>query len=96
MNKNVIFDVNKEILACIGEQVAIEHADSILVIAPFVGNVSIHAPAKKGKYKGYHRIQTEIWIPEDAIKGEGTLSDFGAFAVMRLPKSRVRDHLISK
>ncbi|MGX4583346.1 hypothetical protein [Paenibacillus chitinolyticus] len=96
MNKNVIFNVNKEILASIAEQAADEYADSSLVLAPFSGNASIYAPAKKGKYKGYHRIKVEIWIPEDAIKGEGTLSDFGAFAVLRIPKSRIQDHLVSE
>ncbi|MMZ69916.1 hypothetical protein D1872_328430 [compost metagenome] len=65
----------------------------MLVLAPFSGSMNIYAPAKQGKYKGYHRIKTEIWIPEDAIKGEGAISDFGAFALLRIPVSRVQDHL---
>lgn len=34
-----------------------------------------------------------MWIPEDAIKGESALDDFGAVVLMTLPKSRVQDHL---
>jgi len=58
------------------------------------GSCSVHAPSKTGKNKGYHRIKLEVWIPEDAIKGENALHDFGLVTLLRLPKSRVQPHLI--
>lgn len=95
MSKAVIFDVTNETVTTAMDQVKEKHNDSLLVLAPFVGSMSTHAPTKKGKTKGYYRIKCEIWIPEDAIEGEDALTDFGAFAVMRLPKARVKDHLKS-
>lgn len=96
MDRNVIFDVNKETVAELARQIKDKYDDSILVLAPFSGQLKTYAPTKTGKYKGYFRLNTEILIPEDAIKGEDALSDFGAFVVMRLPKVRVADHLINK
>jgi hypothetical protein len=96
MDKNVIFDVNKEVVAELAGQIKDKYDDSILVLAPFSGQLKTYAPAKSGKYKGYFRLNAEILIPEDAIKGENALSDFGAFVVMRLPKERVNNHLINK
>ncbi|SFE11082.1 hypothetical protein SAMN04487969_101107 [Paenibacillus algorifonticola] len=96
MSKTVLFDVDKDMVSNLAGHIAQKNEDSLLVIAPFTGNVSIHAPAKKGKNKGYHRIKLEVWIEEGAIIGESALTDFGAFAVLRLPKARVQDHLINK
>jgi hypothetical protein len=96
MSRDVIFDVNKETVSELAGQIKDKYNDSILVLAPFSGQLKTYAPAKSGKYKGYFRINTEILIPEDAIKGENALSDFGAFVVMRLPKVRVADHLINE
>ncbi|MEJ9219533.1 hypothetical protein P4H46_15315 [Paenibacillus glucanolyticus] len=96
MSKTVVFDASKEFIGNLVQGISEEHPDSLIVLAPFVGNVSVKAPVAKGKYKGYHRFQLEICIPEEAINGEGALSDFGAFAVMRLPKARVQDHLQKK
>lgn len=96
MSKNVVFDVSKEFVGKVAEDLGNKHDDSILVLAPFSGSLITYAPSKKGKYKGYHRLKLEVWIPEDAIKGDDALSDFGACALMRLPKSRVQDHLINK
>lgn len=93
MSRNVIFDVSKESVGNIAESIKNQHEDSLLVLAPLCGNISVHSPSKSGKHKGYHRFKFEVWIPEDAIKGEDALSDFGAVALMRLPKSRVQDHL---
>ncbi|KAB2334282.1 hypothetical protein [Bacillus mesophilum] len=94
MGKSVIFDITKESVSDIAGQIAEKDKDSILVLAPLSGNVSVHAPAKKGKNKGYHRLKLEVWIPEDAIKGENALDDFGAVTLLRLPKKRIEDHLI--
>lgn len=93
--KTAFFDISPDSVKTAVEQIKEEYNDSLMVMAPFSGNMSMHAPRKSGKYKGYHRIKCEIWIPEDAIQGEGALTDFGAFAVMRLPKDRVQDHLKS-
>ena len=94
MGRNVIFDVTGESVSHISEQIKNQNDDSLLVLAPLSGNISVHAPAKTGKSKGYHRFKFEVWIPEDAIKGDFALDDFGAVTLMRLPKSRVCDHLI--
>lgn len=91
MSKKVLFDVTKDLICAAAEQMNKE--DRLTVIAPLAGNASVHAPARSGKHKGYHRIKCEIWIPEDAIKGEDALTDFGAFMVLSLPKNRVQPHL---
>lgn len=93
--RKVIFDASKEFIGETVQGIQDKYSDSMIVMAPFSGKMSTHAPAKSGKNKGYHRIKLEIWIPENAIKGEDALNDFGAFAVMRLPKNRVQDHLIN-
>lgn len=96
MSKTVVFDTSKEFISSAVEGISEKRPDSLIVLAPFVGNMSVHAPTKYGKHKGYHRIKLEIWIPEDAIKGDDALNDFGAFAVLSLPKARVQDHLINE
>ncbi|MCM3131870.1 hypothetical protein M3629_03690 [Paenibacillus polysaccharolyticus] len=88
---NVIFDVTPDSIR--DSMKLIPRLDRMFVVAPFAGQASIHAPVKTGKYKGYHRIKCEILIPEDDIKGDGILEDFGAFAVLSVPKARVADHL---
>ncbi|MGG3233241.1 hypothetical protein ABEP17_06965 [Priestia flexa] len=93
MKKCVIFDVNKETVSKVAEVIVKQNDDSMLVLAPFAGTVSVHAPSKRGKNKGYHRMKLEVWIPEDAIKGEDALADFGGLTLLRLPKKRVQDHL---
>lgn len=96
MSKTVVFDASTKFIDDTVQKISEKHEDSMIVMAPFAGSMSTHAPVKTGKNKGYHRIKLEIWIPEDAIKGEEALTDFGAFAVMRLPKNRVQDHLIKE
>jgi hypothetical protein len=91
--KTVLFDVSDETLVELTKSLNEQHKDSLLVLAPFSGNLSVHAPSNKGKYKGYHRFKMEVWIPEDAIKGEDALIDFGGLTLLRLPKNRVQDHL---
>ena len=92
--RNVIFDVTKETVQKVAGEVAENHPDSLLVLAPMSGTFSVHAPSKTGKNKGYHRIKLEVWIPEDAIKGENALHDFGLVTLLRIPKSRVQPHLV--
>lgn len=94
MTRNVLFDVTKETVGKVAEQIAEQHQDSILVLAPISGTASTYAPSTKGKNKGYFRMKFEVWIPEDAIVGDNALNDFGIVTLMRLPKSRVADHLI--
>lgn len=93
MSKTVIFGVTNEVVGVAMDEIKKVHEDSMMVLAPFVGNMSTHAPSKSGKHKGYYRIKCEIWIPEDAIEGEGALTDFGAFAVMRMPNARIKEHM---
>lgn len=92
--RSVIFDVTQETVQKVAGQIKERNLDSMLVLAPMSGNCSVHAPSKSGKTKGYHRIKLEVWIPEDAIKGENALDDFGLVTLLRLPKSRVQPHLI--
>ncbi|WP_099301950.1 hypothetical protein [Bacillus sp. Marseille-P3800] len=61
-------------------------------VVPFA-NVETKAPAKSGKYKGYHQIKINALIPEDAIKGENAILDFGGFLILDIEKNRVADHL---
>lgn len=91
--KMAVFDVSSPFVAKAMDEIKADHPDSLLVLAPFSGSLTTHAPAKKGKAKGYFRIQCEIWLPEDAIEGADALNDFGAFVIMRLPKARVKSHL---
>lgn len=92
--RSVIFDVTDETVKKVAKQVKYSNPDSMLVLAPMSGNCSVHASSKSGKSKGYHRIKLEVWVPEDAIKGENALDDFGLVTLLRLPKSRVQPHLI--
>jgi len=92
--RKVIFDVTPETVKTAAGQITENFPDSIAVLAPMSGSCSVHAPSKTGKNKGYHRIKLEVWIPEDAIKGENALHDFGLVTLLRLPKSRVQPHLI--
>lgn len=92
--QKVIFDVMDETVMKVAKQVKNSKPDSMLLLAPVSGNCSLHAPSKTGKYKGYHRIKMEVWIPEDAIKGENVLDDISLITLLRLPKSRVQPHLI--
>lgn len=88
--RNVIFDPSNEFLTALANQM--KGDDSVIALVPPV-NVTTYAPSKKGKNKGYFRLKVEFWIPEDAIVGEGALTDFGISALTRIPKDRVADHL---
>lgn len=92
--QKVIFDVTEATIEKVAKQIKDSKPDSMLVLAPMSGSCSVHAPSKSGKYKGYHRIKMEVWIPEDAIKGDSALSEFSLLSMLRLPKARVQPHLI--
>lgn len=91
--RNVIFGVSKETVGLYVEQALEKNDDSLMILAPPSGTINTYAPSKKGKNKGYYRVKLEVWIPEDVIKGEDALNDFGASILMRLPKDRIADHL---
>ncbi|MDH2330462.1 hypothetical protein J2W98_000540 [Paenibacillus peoriae] len=76
--RNVIFDVDPNHLSDSMQENPRD--ERMWVVAPYSGQAQIYAPSKQGKHKGYHRIKCEIWIPEDAIKGNDILGDFRAFA----------------
>ncbi|WP_317953672.1 hypothetical protein [Paenibacillus chitinolyticus] len=65
--------------------------DNALVVIPSSENMSMHAPTQ-----GLPQDQSEVWIPEKAIKGSDALTDFSAFALLRLPKNRIQNHLINE
>ena len=94
MAKSVIFGVKKETLNILHENLTKD--DHIVALSPLAGSTSVHAPARTGKHKGYHRVKMEIWIPEDAIKGDNALVELGAAVLLSLPKNRVSDHLVPK
>ncbi|MEV2350061.1 hypothetical protein ABND08_22345 [Paenibacillus larvae] len=75
---NVVFSASSQSISNLAQRLVEGYDDSVLVLAPFAGEASTYAPPKKGKYKGYYRLE---------------LNDFAAFAVVRLPKERVQDHL---
>ncbi|MEK3950942.1 hypothetical protein MHB46_21460 [Paenibacillus sp. FSL H7-0703] len=94
MNKSVIFDVSKHFIGGLMDGIKKRNNDSLLVLVPLAGKITTLAPARQGKYKDHFRIKCELLIPKEAIKGADALGDFGAFTVMRLPKSRVQDDFI--
>lgn len=88
-----MFSTSSQAISNLAQRLVDGYDDSVLVLAPFAGKASTYAPPKKGKYKGYYRLELNVLIPEGAIKGEDCINDFAAFAVVRLPKERVQEHL---
>jgi hypothetical protein len=66
--------------------------DSIINLIP-IQPLATYAPTKKKKY---FRITFEIGIPEDVIVGQGCLTDFGGYLVLRLPKNRIVSKFLNK
>ena len=77
----------------IAETIIGANRDSLLVLPP-VNPISTYSPTKKKKY---HRITVELIIPEDALKSVGALTDFGVFAVLRIPEKHISEqYLVDK
>lgn len=64
-----------------------------LVVAPPSGSLTIYNAPDKGKYKGIHRIKTEVHIEADAVVGPQGLMDVPFAIVLGIPNDRVADHL---
>lgn len=63
----VVFSASSEFIRNAAQRLIDRDDDSVLVLAPFAGEASTYAPSKKGKYKGYYRLELNVLIPEDAI-----------------------------
>lgn len=63
-----------------------------LVVAPPSGSLTIYNAPDKGKYKGIHRIKTEVHIDADAVGPQG-LMDVPFSIVLGIPNERVAPHL---
>lgn len=88
--RTVYIDVSPEQIKELAGAFEKEYPDRVLVLAPLGGKISVNAPSKTGKQKGYHRFKFEAWIPESAIEGESAIVDFGALLLMGLPKYRIK------
>ena len=77
----------------IAENIKGANPDSILVLPP-VNPISTYSPTKKKKY---HRITVELVIPQDALNSVNALTDFGVFAVLRIPEKYISEqYLVDK
>ncbi|PPQ49097.1 hypothetical protein C5G87_06895 [Paenibacillus peoriae] len=92
--KTVLFDAPKDLPSAVAAEMVGSQDDSILVVAPIAGKIKTYAPTARGFNKDYFRINMDVLLPKDCIQGDDAISDFGAFVVMRLPKSRVQDDFI--
>jgi len=75
----------------IAETIKGANPDSILVLPP-VNPISTYAPTKKKKC---HRITAELVIPDDALKSVNALTDFGVFAVLRIPEKHISEQYLT-
>ena len=75
----------------IAEGIKDANPDSILVLPP-VNPISTYSPTKKKKY---HRITVELVIPEGALNGANALTDFGVFAVLRIPEKHISEQYLT-
>jgi len=75
----------------IAETIKGANPDSLLVL-PIINPISTYSPTKKKKY---HRITVEIVIPEDALKSANALTDFGVFAVLRIPEKHISEQYLT-
>ena len=94
MTRNVIFGLGKKTMETIHK--AFTGKDEIMVLAPPAGSFTVNGPARTGKYKGYHRIKMEVWIPEEAIEGDAALLNTKTAVLLSVPKNRVKEHLHPK
>ena len=95
--KTCYFDVtNQDVLNVADAMRAIGKDEFVMAIIPLSGSIEMAGPAKKGKYKGLHRIKCELLIPEEAIVGDAALTDFKATVLMAIPNSRVAESMRRK
>lgn len=83
--KTCYVDVKPKTIEELSTKILDNNKDSILVM-PAIIKTETFSPSQKKKY---YRLKLEVAIPTDAIIGEGCLTDFGTFVVMRVPKNRV-------
>jgi len=76
----------------IAESIKGANPDSILVL-PIVNPISTYSPTKKKKF---HRINVEIVIPEGALNSVNALTDFGVFAVLRIPDKYISEQYLTE
>ena len=76
----------------IAENIKGANPDSILVLPP-VNPISTYSPTKKKKY---HRITAELVVPEGALNSANALTDFGVFAVLRIPEKYVSEQYLTE
>jgi len=75
----------------IAETIKGANPDSLLVL-PIVNPISTYSPTKKKKF---HRINVEIVIPEGALNSSAALTDFGVFAVLRIPEKHISEQYLT-
>ncbi len=90
MSKTCYINVSPQTVGELVNDIAEKNRDSVIVL-PVVGKVDIMSPTKKKKC---HRFMVELLVPEDAIIGQGCLTDFGCMVVMRLPRERIKPELL--
>ncbi|AHD06472.1 hypothetical protein [Paenibacillus larvae] len=68
---NVVFSASGKFIGNVAQGLADRDDDSVLILAPFAGEASTYAPSKKGKYKGYYRLELNVLIPDGNVKLAG-------------------------
>jgi len=76
----------------IAETIKGANPDSLLVLPP-VNPISTYAPTKRKKC---HRITVELLIPEGALNSVNALTDFGVFAVLRIPEKHISEQYLTE
>jgi len=76
----------------IAENIKGANPDSILILPP-VNPISTYSPTKKKKF---HRINVELVIPEGTLNSTAALTDFGVFAVLRIPEKHISEQYLTE
>jgi len=91
MSRVCHINASPEQIKQIAEKIIGANPDSLLVL-PIVNPISTYSPTKKKKY---HRITIELIIPEDALNSPAALTDFGVFAVLRIPEKHISEQYLT-
>ena len=91
MSRTCHINASPDQIKQIAETIKGANPDSLLVL-PIINPISTYSPTKKKKY---HRITVEIVIPEDALKSANALTDFGVFAVLRIPEKHISEQYLT-